>query len=210
MNPKVIDRFFQILDKEFDQPATVILTGAAAGSLLGHIRMSRDIDFAVQPVRRDAGAWERLAAAIDRTTQQVGIEANYAEDIDRWSSVTLLDYRRHTTAYRRFGRLQVRVLDPIYWSIGKIGRYLELDVQDVIAVLARQRVPAARVIRVWAKALRASPRSAALAQFRRQAEHFLRSYGRRTWGASFDADDAVRRFHQAAGLRLPSGKPTPS
>ena len=146
MDPAVIDRFFRILAKEFDRPATVILTGAAAGSLLGHIRASRDIDFAVRVSPRDEDAWERLAIAIDRARQRVGIEVNYAEDIDRWSSVTLLDYRRHTTAYRRFGALQVRVLDPVYWSIGKLGRYLELDVHDLLAVLRRHRVPARRAV----------------------------------------------------------------
>ncbi len=202
MDPKVIDRFFRILAEEFDQPATVILTGAAAGSLLGHIRASRDIDFAVQPVRRDARAWERLADAIDRTMQQVGIEVNYAEDIDRWSSITLLDYRRHTTTYRRFGKLQVRVLDPVYWSIGKLGRYLEIDVNDVVAVLARHRVPVNRALEIWGAALRASPRSAAVFQFRRQVEHFLRTYGRTIWGKQFDADDAVRHFHRTAGIRF--------
>ena len=194
MDPKVIDRFFQILTEEFDQPATVILTGAAAGSLLGNIRASRDIDFAVQPARRDARTWERLAAAIERTMQQVGIEVNYAEDIDRWSSITLLDYRRHTTAYRQFGALQVRILDPIYWSIGKLARYLALDIHDVVAVLKRHGVPLSRALAVWGRALRSSPKSAALFQFRSHVEHFLRTYGRAIWGRAFDEEDAVQRF----------------
>jgi hypothetical protein len=200
MDPKLIDRFFQTLSEEFDQPATVILTGAAAGSLLGHIRASRDIDFAVQPARRDARTWERLAAAIDRTMRQVGVEVNYAEDIDRWSSIAFLDYRRHTTAYRRFGTLRVRVLDPVYWAIGKLGRYLEIDVNDLIAVLTRHRVPVSRALAVWGAALRASPRSAALFQFRRQVEHFLRTYGRTIWGRGFTPELAVRRFLREAGL----------
>ena len=206
MHSTVIDRFFRILAKEFDQPATVILTGAAAGSLLGHIRTSRDIDFAVRVARPGEDTWERLASAIDRARQRVGIEVNYAEDIDRWSSVTLLDYRRHTTAYRRFGALQVQVLDPIYWAIGKLGRYLEIDVNDLVAVLRHHRVPAHRVpahraVEVWGSALRSSPKSAALFQFRRQVEHFLRTYGKTVWGRAFDPEAAVRRFHRAAGIR---------
>jgi len=202
MNPTVIDRFFRMLAKEFGQPATIILTGAAAGSLLGHIRASRDIDFAVQPASRDARTWERFAAAVDRTMRQVGLEANYAEDIDRWSSITLLDYRRHTTAYRRFGALQVRVLEPIYWSIGKLGRYLEIDVHDVVAVLRRRRVPVGRAVTVWGRAVRSSPRSAAMFQFRRQVEHFLRTYGRTIWGTRFNPETAIHQFHRAAGLRV--------
>lgn len=201
MQPRLINQFFRALANEYPAPATVILTGAAAGSLMGHVRASRDIDFAVRVPRRDAKTWERLAAAIDRAMRQVGIEVNYAEDIGRWSSISLLEYRRHTTRYRRFGRLEVRVLDPAYWAIGKLGRYLELDVSDVVAVLKGHRAPVGRVVDVWGAALRASPRSAAVFQFRSQVEHFLRTYGRAIWGRSFNAETTVQRFHRAAGLR---------
>lgn len=210
MNPRQIHTFFRVLARELNQPARVVLTGAAAGSIWGSVRPSLDIDFEITLRHHRATQWEAVERAVARTIRLTGIPANYAEDIDRWGQISLLDYRRHTRPYRRLGKLEVRLLDPAYWSIGKISRYLDPDVQDVIGALRRQRVPAARVIRVWAGALRASPRSAALAQFRRQAEHFLRSYGRTIWGKPFDADDAVRRFHRAAGLRLPSEQPTPS
>lgn len=203
MTPGAIHRFFRTLAREFEGPATLIVTGAAAGSLWGHIRPSQDIDFSVQLAGRGQAEWERFQAAVNRTAQRTGLQVNYAEDIDRWSNITLLDWRRHTTPYRRIGALRIRTLDPVYWSIGKLGRYFELDVDDVVAVLKRRRIPAASVLRVWAAALRASPRSTAVIQFRNQVEHFLRTYGRTIWGRRFDADDAVRRFHQAAGLRHP-------
>ena len=201
MSPKAIDRFFRTLAREFDAPAAIIVTGAAAGSLWGHVRPSQDIDFGVRLTGNAPANWERFQAAVNRTVQQTGIQVNFAEDIDRWSSITLLDYRQHTAPYRRFGKLSVRLLDPVYWSIGKLGRYFALDVDDVVTVLNRQRVPAASVIRIWAKALRASPRSTAIPQFRMQVEHFLRTYGRTIWGKTFDPDPAVRRFHRAAGIR---------
>lgn len=202
MHPRRIERFFRTLDREFGRPATIVLTGAAAGSLLGRIRPSQDIDFSVALASRSPEVWEAFQAAVERAVRETGIQANYAEDIDRWSAITLLDYRRHTVRWRRIGQVTVRVLDPVYWSIGKVGRYLELDVEDLVAVLRRTRTPLARLLAVWARALRASPRSTAVTQFRRQAEHFLRSYGRTVWGRRFDADGAVRRFHQAAGVRV--------
>ena len=201
MTPRAIDRFFRTLAREFHEPAAIIVTGAAAGSLWGHIRPSQDVDFGVQLGGRVSNRWERFEAAVTRTVQQTGIQVNFAEDIDRWGSITLLDYRRHTLPYRRFGTLSVRLLDPVYWSIGKLGRYFDLDVNDVVTVLKRRRVPAVSVIRVWAKALRASPQSTALVQFRSQVEHFLRTYGRTIWGRSFYPEAAIRRFYRAAGIR---------
>lgn len=203
MTPRTIDRFFQTLAEEFSRPATIIVTGAAAGALWGHIRPSQDVDFAVQLVGSRPPQWEQFQAAVDRTVERTGLQVNYAEDIDRWGSITLLDYRRHTVPHRRFGTLNVRLLDPVYWSIGKLARYFDVDVHDVVSVLKRTRVPPTSVIRVWGQALRASPRSTAVIQFRNQVEHFLRTYGRVIWGRQFDPDTALRQFHRAVGLRRP-------
>ena len=203
MSPRQIDRFLRTLAREYEGPATMILTGAAAGALWGHIRPSLGIDFAIQPTGRRADRWTRLEAAIDRTVRRTGIAVNYAEDIDRWSSISLLDYRRHTRFYRRFGTLEVRLLDPAYWSIGKLGRYLEPDIRDMVAVFRRQRVAPTRVLSVWGRALRRSPRSLAVTQAVRQAEHFLRTYGTTIWGKRFNAEQAIARLHRAArGQRI--------
>jgi hypothetical protein len=207
MSPRAIDRFFRTLAREFSGSLTVIVTGAAAGSLWGYVRPSQDIDFGVRLSRHDQDAWERFQAAVDRTVQQTGIQVNYAEDIDRWGSITLLDYRRHTVPYRRFGRLSVRLLDPVYWSIGKLGRYFELDVNDVVKVLRRQRVPESSALRLWGRVLRASPRSTAVTQFRFQVEHFLRTHGRTIWGGAFDPESAIRRFQHAAGIHPTRKRP---
>lgn len=196
MNPRQIDHFFDLLARELDQPVTVILTGAAAGSLLGHVRPSRDIDFAIRPARRGANQWQRVEEAIDRATQRSGISVNYAEDIDRWGAISLMDYARHTRPYRRFGRVRVRLLDPAYWSIGKISRYLDPDVQDLVGVLSRHPVPPQRLLTIWAKALRVSPRSTTSTAFRHQAEHFLRTYGMRIWGKRFNPERSIKKFQE--------------
>ena len=196
MHPKAIDRFFRTLARAFPEPVTVILTGAAAGSLFGHIRPSQDIDCGVRFTRSTPERWLRFKEAVDHTTVKTGIQVNYAPDIDRWSAITLLDYQRHTIPYRRFGTLQVRLLDPVYWSIGKMGRYFDLDVQDLVAVLKRRKTPLRALVRVWARALKVSPPSPALFQFHTQVEHFLRTYGRTIWGKTFNAEQAIQAFER--------------
>ena len=206
MTPRAIERFFRILAKEFGQRATIILTGAAAGALWGHIRPSRDIDFGIMLASRNRRTWDAFQAAVDRAIQHTGIQVNYTEDLDRWGSISLLDWRHHTRPYWRFGVLEVRTLDPVYWSIGKLSRYFDLDVHDVVAVLQHERLPLRRLLAVWAKALKTSPHSPAVFQFRIQVEHFLRTHGRTIWGKRFDASAAIRDFHRAAGIR---SSPTP-
>ncbi len=76
--------------------------------------------------------------AIDET----GIQANYAEDIDRWGMVTLLDYRNNTKLYKKYGKLALWVLDPAYWSIGKMTRFIDPDIQDMIQVFRKKKDPA--------------------------------------------------------------------
>jgi len=203
MTPRTIEKFFRVLAREYDAAVTIIVTGAAAGSLFGHIRPSQDIDFGLV-LGHSARQWERFQEAVSRTVQQTGIQVNFTEDIDRWNSIALLDYRRHTMPYRRFGQLIVRLLAPAHWAIGKLTRYFDLDVDDLVHVLRRTRVPAASTVRLWGKALRESPRSTAVIQFRNQVEHFLKTYGRQVWGPSFDAETALAQFYHAAGLRATS------
>ena len=197
MTRRQIERFFRLMAEAASEPATVIVTGAAAGSLWGHVRPSLDIDFALRPTSRHRRAWPNLEDAVEQATRLTGIRANYAEDIDRWSSVSLLDYRRHARPFRRFGRLRVQLMDPAYWSIGKVSRYLDPDVRDLVAVLRRRRVAPRPLVRLWARAVRRSPRSPALTQFCRQAEHFLRAYGRRIWGTAFHSERTIEEFRRA-------------
>lgn len=195
MSPEQIERFFRLLAKELPRPVTVILTGAAAGSLMGHVRPSLDIDFAIFPTRSpSAASWKTIEDAVERVGQLTGIRPHYAEDIDRWSSVALRGYRQRSRLYRRFGRLEMRLLDPATWAIGKLSRYLPQDIDDLVAILAQQRLPAATLVSYWAQALRHSPRSQALTLFRDHVEDFLRTHGTTIWGRSFDPENATRRF----------------
>jgi hypothetical protein len=200
MNRRQIDRFFNIVDAEFRQDAKVILTGAAAGTIWGSTRPSMDIDFAIELKSFNEQVWKQLESAIRKAIVETGIQANYAEDIDRWGMVTLLDYRNNTKLYKKYGKLALWVLNPAYWSIGKMTRFLNPDIQDMIQVFRKKKFPPARLAEVWGKAFRASPRSTALTRFRRQVESFFESYGTKIWGRSFNSTKALRQFHRSAGI----------
>jgi hypothetical protein len=204
MTRRQIERFFTILATELGEPARAFLTGAAAAALWGRVRPSADIDlgleFRSQSRKRNAGSWERIQQAVDRTTRLTGIPASVAEDIDRWGMITLLDYKRSSRRFRLFGKLDVRLLSPLHWSIGKLTRCLDPDIRDVMEVFRRQGVPFIGVARTWGRALRASPASTAQFQFRRNVEDFFARRGRAVWGPTFDAPSAIRWFLRAARI----------
>ncbi len=201
MTRRRIERFLATLAAQLDRPARLYLTGAAAGALLGRVRPSLDIDFGLEVDRRSSISWRVVQEAVDRASRLAGIAASAAEDIDRWGMISLLDYKKRSRRYRQFGRLEVRVLHPLHWSIGKLTRYLDVDIADVVEVFQREAVTAPAAARLWGRARRASPPSTAQFQFRRQVEAFFRNEGRRTWGARFDTDAAVRTFHRAADIQ---------
>lgn len=202
MNPRQIHHFFATLAAELRLPARVYLTGAAAGAIFGRVRPSADIDFGLRLASRRPGAWADVERAVNRTSALTGIAASVAEDIDRWGMITLLDYRRKSRAHRRFGGLEVRLLDPVTWSIGKLTRLLEADVEDVVSVFRRQRVDAEAAARTWGHALRASPASTAQFSFRRNVEAFLEQQGPRIWGRRFAPPKHIRLFHRAARIPI--------
>src|SRR5690349_17309908 len=104
MHRRQIDKFFQLFSEQLTRPARIILTGASAGAVWGSVRPSVDIDFGIILAAAKHRQWEVVEAAIKRTVAVTGIRANFAENIDRWGQVSLMDYRRHTLPYKRFGR----------------------------------------------------------------------------------------------------------
>lgn len=200
MKPRQIDLFFKVLDKEFAAPAEVILVGASAGSLMGHIRPSADIDFEIRMRRpKTAGKQIKLKHAIEKASQVAGVAVNYSENVGGWSRINYLDYRKTAIRYKSFGKLCVKIIAPAYWTIGKMARFLELDIQDMVKIIRAKKLEPNGLIRVWAKAIRASDLSLELGQFRDHVLYFLKKYGRRLWGKEFDLDAAIRRFKNQVG-----------
>jgi len=196
MNKRQVERYFGILGKIYPKKCRVILTGAAAGVLYGRIRATMDVDFSA-----DAKDWENFSKAVEETSLRTGIAAQYAEDIDRWSSITLMDYKKHVYLYRKFGSVEVCLMEPAYWAIGKLSRYLDQDIEDLAHVFKKTRTRWESVLSVAGNALKLSPKSTACFLFRRQTEDFIKTYGKKIWGKTFDFTKAAAYFHEQAGIR---------
>jgi len=182
-------------------PCEVILTGASAGRLMGHIRPSVDIDFEIRAKsKRDQ---PRLQAVLDgvirKLCSELGVAANYSGDISRWGEVSYLDYRKTARPYRQFGALDVKLIHPAYWTIGKMTRYLEQDIRDMAAILKEHRIDPVPLISLWAKALRQSNLSLSLSQFKEHVEDFLKRHARAVWGEQCRSEELIRRFQRALG-----------
>ncbi|MCB9800411.1 MAG: hypothetical protein H6757_06600 [Candidatus Omnitrophica bacterium] len=206
MNKQQISRFFRILSKEYHRPCTVILTGAGAGAVYGNVRATMDIDFCLvlksRSKKNKQADWREFEEKVKEVTLRTNIAVQYAEDIDRWSQITYLDYQKHTILFKKFGSIEVRLLDPLYWAIGKMTRFLAPDVRDMIHVFKKTKTSPIKLAALLGKALRKSPRSTMCTSFRRQVELFFEEYGATTWGKNYSAESAVKAFRKAARIKI--------
>lgn len=202
MRKRQIDAFFRELDREINIGAQIILLGASAGSLMGHIRPSVDIDFEIRPKgKSDAYRSERLDAAIRRVALKMGVAVNYSQNVSRWSMINFMDYRRTALPYKSLGKLTVKLIAPEYWTIGKMGRFIRTDITDILKIIQIKKLKARALVKIWALALKNSELSLEAGQYRRHVEFFLTKYGGRLWGKSFEVDEAIRLFRKVAGIR---------
>lgn len=202
MKRDLIDQFFIELDRELARPAAIILTGAAAGTLMGSSRPSLDIDFEIrlkESFKEEDTA--HLAETIERVMTKTGIAADYSSDIGHWSMIDHLDYRQKAIPYKRIGRLEIKHISPEYWTLGKLARFLAVDIQDLVRVIRKNRLDPERLATLWAEALVASPLSLSWQSFRRQAKEFLKHYGKSAWGGGFDAEKVISLFERAVRLK---------
>ena len=197
-----IHRFFEDLNLRLDHPVRILLTGGAAAILQGVDRATFDIDFEIA-LKMVAGkstasldAWDAIQKAIAETARSTGITPQYAEDIDQWSSIALP--AKKNRLYRRFGKIELRILDPGLWAIGKLARYLSTDIQDLRTVLKTPRTKSKATVKLWGTALGISPASSSQGTFRKQVEGFLDQYAREIWGAEEDPSDLKRLFAETA------------
>jgi hypothetical protein len=195
-----LSRFFGALASRLPCRVTLVLTGGGEALLLGGRRPTGDIDFGVNVHARDRHRWPDVEAAIAATTAETGIAVRFSDDIDRRSSVSVPAGRRTSRRLRTIGSLDVRLLDPACWAIYKLARYLDSDVEDLVAVLRNARVPWLGLARLCGVALRSSPRSTQLGLFRHHVEHFFRIHGSAVWGRRFDEERAVRTFRRAGTI----------
>ena len=194
MNKKKIHEFFKRLDIYLDQKATVIVVGASAASLMGHVRPSFDIDFEIRLSRSTPAQKRKLAETILKTARETGVAVNFSENIASGERVNYLDYRKTALAYKKFGKLDVKLIEPCYWTIGKMTRFLELDIQDMVKIIRKKKIKPGRIISVWAQAFQASDLSLELGQFKEHVLFFLAQYAKKIWGKKINAADLKENF----------------
>lgn len=196
-----IDRFFKELDAEFGHPLTVLITGAAAGAIMHHVRPSDDIDFEIQlPTGQGASLNEKLASSINTIAARLKIPAQYAESIDAWGQISLLDYRAKALPYKKIGKIQINFLPPEYWAIGKLTRYLPLDRDDLVQVFKHKSVESKALIQILSRALKKSPLSDKSRAFKSHVIDFLKNEGPKIWGRDFPSAAAIEDFKRQAGI----------
>ncbi len=195
-----LSRFTAALARRLPCPVKLTLTGGSEALLLGGNRPTGDIDFELTVSGRSERFWADIETAVAAAATEVAVVVQYSTDIDRWSPVAIPTRRRAGRLHRRLGRLSVHLLDPICWAVYKLARYLDSDVDDLRAVLRRQRVSSAALARLCGTCLRTSPRSTQLFLFRKQVEHFFREHGRAVWGRGFEDDRAIAVFRRAAKI----------
>ena len=186
MRPQDIDRFFARLAQKVTFPAVIVLTGGGAGILEGVERVTRDLDFQITLGKTSAEREALFEKAAQDASKETGILAQYDTSIESWSSIAWPSSKPKSRLYRRFGNLEVRLLDPLFWSVGKLARALSSDISDVITVFRRLRVKPMAVARAWGEALGRSPMSSAQPLFKQQVIHFFKMYTHSIWGKSVD------------------------
>lgn len=202
MKIRDIDRFFLDLSRHVDFPVEVIITGGAAALLHGGRRVTRDIDFEAHVISPSSAMrrhrWRRLEIALREVARQTGITPQYTEDIDRWSAIAMPSHPLKKSMHKIFGQVRVYLLDPAFWAVGKLARYLPGDLQDLRVVLKKQNVEPKRASRLWGKALAQSPSSSAQIIFRRQVAHFFKAYAQSLWGKRTDPAELEGIFLRVA------------
>jgi hypothetical protein len=194
-----VHHFFEEVGRRMPMPVRVLITGGAAAIAFGVARATEDIDFEVEltvsPSKKDA-AWQTLESALREAQKLTGITPQFSEDIDRWSSIVLPAKR--SKRLWKLGTVDVHILDPLDWSVGKLARYLASDESDVTEVFKKKRISAARAVRTWGQALGKSPASSAQTFFSNNVKSFLETHAPSLWGRTADPARLFATFLKAA------------
>lgn len=190
MRKSDLSRFFKTAAQQIQVPVKVYLTGGVAAWFWGGIRPTIDLDFAL----KTEDHWEEIAEVFREVSDQLNIPVEFSEDISRWGMIGFPQFEKNAKFYQRWGKIRVYFLDPLVWSVGKMARYTSDDVADLEAVFKKQKVSPKKVIQIWARAFRESPRSTEQSLFQKKVADFLKHSGPKIWGKTFDAETLIATF----------------
>jgi len=175
-----IDLFFKKLAELIEEDIDIYILGGCALILLGASRTTQDIDFEIR------GASDETIERIQQFCNDENIPVNFSEDAGMWGMISINNNRDTALPYSDFGKINVRILDPLDMSIGKIERFTDIDVQDVTYLIKKFSINAEELLTTWAKALNRSVKSEKSFLFRKQVESFIKTYSKSLWGLEGD------------------------
>ena len=81
----------------------------------------------------------------------------------------------------QYENLKVDALEPLYFTLGKISRSLDQDLDDIAAVVKAEKIAGRDLAKLWAEALKNSELSSELLNIKRQMIYFLKVKGSDLW-----------------------------
>ena len=204
MTPEKVDQFFLGLSHRYPLPLKAVITGGSAAVLYGAPRATRDIDFELKEGKRfkPSPNQSSLEAAVESSRGEAQIAVEYTEDWDRTSSIARPRVSPRPIPYKTFGKTRVFLMHPLPWSIGKLCRFIESDIEDLAAIFRlKQRalkITPTKAVDYWGRALGESPRSSEQEQFRNHVREFLQNHGAAIWGSSLKPDPLFESFMAVA------------
>ena len=177
---KGVNHFFKRLSKFITEDIDIYLLGGCALIILDASRTTQDIDFEIR------GANNETIERIQQFCNEENIPINFSEDAGKWGMISISDNRKTALPYDKFGKITVKILDPFDMSIGKIERFTDIDIQDVIFLIKKFSMKPEELLTAWAKALNRSTKSEKTFLFRKQVESFIITYSKKTWGTEAD------------------------
>lgn len=192
---KTLDHFFKTLSEEWPHRVEILLFGGAAGLIMGSTRPTRDVDFEISFASKNVNL-ENFERVIERVKERTGIDTQFSEDAARWSMISFLDYAKHKRPFKHYGKISVFFLDASYWSIGKVSRYWDQDIKDMILVFRKEKTDPLVLARLWRKALHQSPTSTRLFNVKKQMSHFFKTHGPKIWGKKLPLEKILPLFEK--------------
>lgn len=173
---KDVEKFFKDLSGFITEEITVYLLGGCALLALGASRSTQDIDFEIKCLNSDT-IDKIFNFCMERKTA-----VNFSEDVGKWGMINISSNRNSAKFFAKYGTVLVNILSPFDMIIGKIERFTDTDIEDVLFLLKKNHINSDELLTAWANALKNSLKSEKSFLFQRQVEVFVTTYSKEIWG----------------------------
>lgn len=137
---EIIHTFLQRLSERFPKRATFYLLGGSALCLLGSLRETRDIDYAVELPAEET---ESFQLVVNELAVEMRLDL---EDVPLGEFIPLPpDAMERHRLVGRFGQMDIYIFDLYSIALSKIARGFEADLEDVMFMLNDRLIEFARL-----------------------------------------------------------------